>query len=177
MCAAFDPLVPSPGRTHVREEISDDEGLRRLREFLRDVEALLQQIEARPGRAIRGRHRPALSAAWESVRPKFDSVVGALAAAPTSHILPALRLRGLLGPELVFKLEVFTRARARYLDHGGPRRGRSKGRRWWSRWRRRLARTFGAANLMLGSLGTLFPGAEAIHDYTRSLAVAIEMDS
>ena len=84
-------------------------------------------------------------------------------------------MRGLVGAELVFKLEVFAHARDRYLDHGGPKKGRSRGRRWWSRWRRLLAPTLDAADAILGSLGAVFPGVEAIKDYKDSVEVGIEL--
>ncbi|PYQ45486.1 MAG: hypothetical protein DMF77_04045 [Acidobacteria bacterium] len=157
------------------DDISDEESLRRLREFLRQTQRLLEQIDDHPRRVIPGRHHERMHAAWESLPPKFESALAALAPATTTNVVPTLRLRGLVGAELVFKLEVFAHARDRYLDHGGPKRGRSRGRRWWSRWRRLLAPTLDAADAILGSLGAVFPGVEAIKDYKDSVEVGIEL--
>ena len=60
------------------DEISDEESLRRLREFLRDVQHLLGRIVDRPQRVIPRRHRDRMSTAWDSVQPKFESVVRVL---------------------------------------------------------------------------------------------------
>jgi hypothetical protein len=159
----------------VPDDISDDESLRRLREFLRQIQRLFQQINDHPWRVIPSRHHDRLHAAWESLQPKFESVLAALSPATTTNIVPTLRLRGLVGPELVFKLEMFAHARDRYLDHGGPKKGRTRGRRWWSRWRRRLGPTLDAADVILGSLGSVFPGVEAIREYKESVEVGIEL--
>jgi hypothetical protein len=157
------------------DEISDEESLRRLREFLHDVQRLLRQIHDRPRRIIPGRHREAMDGAWESLQPKFEAAIAALSPGTTSNVVPTLRLRGLVGAELVFKLQVFGHARDRYLDHGGPKKGRSRGRRWWSRWRRLLTPTLKAADVILGSLGSVFPGVEAIREYKETVEAGIEL--
>lgn len=155
------------------DEISDEEALRRLREFLRDLQRLLAQIEERPRRVLPGRHHAGLSTAWQSLQPKFDSAFAALTASSTTGVLPTLRLRGLTGDELVFKLGLFAHARDRYLDHGGPRKGKARGRRWWARWRRRLHPTLQAADVILTGLGSVFPGVEAVREHMAALAVGI----
>jgi hypothetical protein len=159
----------------VPDDISDEEALRRLRQFLREVQRLLQQINDHPPRLIPGRHHDGMNAAWESLQPRFESAIAALAPSTTSNIVPNLRLRGLAGAELVFKLEIFAHARDRYFDHGSPKKGRSRGRRWWSRWRRLLAPTLKAADVILGSLGSLFPAVEAIKEYKEALEVGIAL--
>ncbi|PYQ53071.1 MAG: hypothetical protein DMF78_09970 [Acidobacteria bacterium] len=155
------------------EDFSDEEALRRLREFLREVHRILRQIDDSPWRAIAGRHRQGMHAAWESLQPKFEFARAGLTPPPHNGILPVLRLRGLVGQELEFKLRVFADARDRYFDHGGPRKGRSRGRRWWRRWRRRLAPTLAAADAILGGLGSIFPGVEAIREYATSVGLLI----
>ena len=157
------------------EEISDEESLRRLREFLREVQRLLGQINARPRRVIPGRHHDRMNAAWESLQPKFESVVAALLPTSTANVVPALRLRGLMGAELVFKLEVFAHARDRYLDHGTPKKGRGRGRRWWARWGALLIPTFHAADTVLVGLSAVFPGVEAIREFKDALAAAMSV--
>jgi hypothetical protein len=159
----------------VPDDISDEESLRRLREFLREVQRLLGQIDDRPRRVIPRRHRDRMHAAWESLQPKFESVFAALAPASTANVLPTLRLRGLVGAELVFKLEVFAHARDRYLDHGTPKKGRSRGRRWWARWRERLVPTLDAANVLLLGLSAVFPGVEAIREFKDAVATAMAL--
>jgi hypothetical protein len=159
----------------VPEEISDEESLRRLREFLREVQRLLGQINDRPRRVIPRRHHDRMEAAWESLQPKFESVFTALAPSSTANVVPTLRLRGLVGDELVFKLEVFAHARDRYLDHGTPKKGRGRGRRWWARWRELLAPTLDAADVVLVGLGAVFPGVEAIREFNGALATAMSM--
>jgi hypothetical protein len=157
------------------DPISDDEGLRRLRQFLREVHKLLRQIDAYPPRAIPRRHHGPMHAAWEALQPRFESALAALQPSTTSNVVPNLRQRGLAGDELVFKLELFAHARDLYLDHGTPKRGRSRGRRWWSRWRRRLLSTFGAADVVLCGLGSLLPAAEAIKAYRDAVEVALKL--
>ena len=157
------------------DEISDEESLRRLREFLRDVQRLLRQIHDRPRRVIPGRHHDRMSAAWESLQPKFESVFAALAPSSTANVVPTLRLRGLVGAELVFKLEVFAHARDRYLDHGPPKKGRSRGRRWWARWRELLAPALDAADTVLAGLSAVFPGVEAVREYKDALESAMAL--
>jgi hypothetical protein len=159
----------------VPDEISDEESLRRLREFLREVQCLLGQIADRPQRVIPRRHRDRMSAAWESLQPKFESVSAALAPSSTANVVPTLRLRGLIGAELVFKLEIFAQARDRYVDHGAPKKGRGRGRRWWARWRELLDPTLGAADVVLGGLGGVFPGVEAIREFEAALTAAMDL--
>jgi hypothetical protein len=157
------------------DPISDDEGLRRLRHFLREVHQLLRQIDKRPPRAIPRRHHGRMHAAWEALQPRFESALAALEPSTTSNVVPNLRLRGLAGDELVFKLELFAHARDRYLDHGSPRKGRSRGRRWWSRWRRRLTTALAAADVILAGLGSLLPAVEAITAYRDAVEVALSL--
>jgi hypothetical protein len=157
------------------DEISDEEALRRLRDFLRDVHRLLRQIHDHPPPLLHGRHHEAMGAAWEALQPRFDLAIAALAPSTTTNIVPNLRLRGLGGDELLFKLALFGHARDRYLDHGSPRKGRSRGRRWWRRWRRRLAPTLRAASVILAGLGSLFPAVEAIREHQESVEVALEL--
>ena len=75
----------------------------------------------------------------------------------------------------MFKLALFAQARDRYLDHGSPRKGRSRGRRWWSRWRRRLVPALAAADVILASLGTLIPAVEAIKAHRDAVEVALAL--
>jgi hypothetical protein len=157
------------------DPISDDEALRRLRQFLREVHKLLRQIDGNPPRAIPRRHHGRMHAAWEALQPRFESALAALQPSTTSNVVPNLRLRGLAGDELVFKLELFAHARDRYLDHGSPKKGRARGRRWWSRWRGRLAPTLAAADVILVGLGSLLPAVEAITAYRQAVEVALSL--
>ena len=158
------------------DEIADEESLRRLREFLRELQRLLGQIVGRPRRVIPRRHHDRMRASWESLQPKFESVFAALAPSSTANVVPALRLRGLIGAELAFKLEVFAHARDRYLDHGGPKKGRGHGRRWWAKWRERLDPTLHAADALLAGLAGVFPGVEAIREFQAALTTAMDLE-
>jgi len=51
------------------DPISDDEALRRLRQFLRQLESLLAEVAEAPGEVIPGRHHERLRLAWVEVRP------------------------------------------------------------------------------------------------------------
>ncbi len=157
------------------EEISDEEALRRLRDFLCEVRLLLEPLRDRPRRVIPGRHHEAMRAAWDSLQPRFESALAALSPSTTSNIVPNLRLRGLLGPELLFKLQVFAHARDRYLDLGGARKGRSGRRRWWKRSRRRLRPAMGAADGLLVGLGAIVPGADAIRAYMAAVEAGMAL--
>ncbi len=157
------------------EDFSDEEALRRLREFLRDVQRILDEIHDSPRRVISGRHREGMNAAWSALQPRFESARAALTPAANSGVLPVLRLRGLVGQELEFKLQVFADARDRYFDHGGPGKRRARGRRGRARWRRRLKPTLRAADVVLAGLGSVFPGLEAVRAYKDAVEVAIEL--
>jgi len=60
------------------DSISNEEARRLLREFLRQVEKLLQDLVENPRPAIPGRHHESMSAAWTDVQRNFTIAITAL---------------------------------------------------------------------------------------------------
>src|SRR5947199_9098105 len=95
--------------------VSDEESLRLLREFLRQVEKMLADLDEYPRPAIPGRHHESMKAAWTDVRPSFNTAVNALQMTAASDVRPTLKESGLTGHQLVFKLAIFRPASDRLL--------------------------------------------------------------
>jgi hypothetical protein len=138
------------------DSISNEEARRLLREFLRQVEKLLQDLVDNPRPVIPGRHHESMSAAWIDVQPNFAIAIAALS--PTLSDIPTLerdlQVRGLTGPQLIFKLNVFRHARENLLDHGTAKDGQvqRRKRRWYVRFLRFFTGALKAADVILDSL-------------------------
>jgi hypothetical protein len=92
-----------------------------------------------------------LSAAWDELQPSFEMAVGYLSDPPDPDLLDTqLAHVGLRGKQLALKL-------------GGV--GQSLGRLRSEGTKRALRSLLGWANIILGSLGGLVPGGEAIQEY------------
>jgi hypothetical protein len=92
------------------DSISNAEARRLLRELLRQLEKLLQEVVESPRPAIPGRHHESMSAAWTDVQGKFSVAINALNPTDPNAVAPleeALQERGLTGPQLIFKLSIF----------------------------------------------------------------------
>ncbi len=157
------------------EEIFDDESLRRLREFLRQLEKLLADLSEYPRPAIPGRHHESMTAAWSIVQPKFTEAIQGLKMDEASNIIPKLHDVGLMSYELVFKLSIFHHAHDELLDHGTPKDGEPNNRPWWKRCLNLLKPTLKAADVILGSLATVLPIVEAIKEYKDSVESGVEL--
>jgi hypothetical protein len=157
------------------DSISDDESLRLLRQFLRQVEKILADLSENPRPAIPGRFHESMNAAWSVVRPKFNIAIEKLQMIPANDIITPLDECGLLGPQLVFKLSIFQHARDKLMDHGTPKEGQQKKRRWWMRWLDLFKPTLKAADVILGSLAKVLPVVEAIKEYKESLESGVEL--
>jgi hypothetical protein len=137
---------------------NQDEELRRLREFLWQLQGLLDAIVKRPENIIPGRHHELLRAAWVEIRPRFESIE------LTSNNRPDLVAVGLSGAALLFELSIFSHARGDLIDHApqlfavpttSPAPTLEKPRGWWARLRRLCHRTLKAGDVVLGSLGKI----------------------
>ncbi|UEM08995.1 hypothetical protein J4G43_030115 [Bradyrhizobium barranii subsp. barranii] len=144
------------------DSISDEEARRLLVEFLRQVEKVLQDVVENPRPTIPGRHHESMRVAWNDVKGKFTVAIGALS--PTDPIAietleGELRDRGLTGPQLIFKLNVFRHARENLLDHGTAKDGQEQRKkpRWFARFFRFFSGTLKAADVLLDSLAAV-PG-------------------
>src|SRR5438876_12369654 len=89
----------------------EEEHIHRLREFMRQLEALLEAVVTNPENIIPGRHHDAMQDAWAEVRPRFATIK------LTRNLKAQLKAVGLVGPTLVFELAVFSHARDELLDH------------------------------------------------------------
>src|SRR3989442_74536 len=152
------------------EQLSAEEELRRLREFLRQLQQLLEAVVSHPHNILPGRHHDAMRDAWSEVRPTFDVVVSNV----TTNHRSQLEAAGLVGLKLVFELGVFSHARDELLDHApeifsmGPSRQQpEKDGGWWRRLRRLLRRCLRIGDVVLGSLAKIptFKPAEIIKQF------------
>jgi hypothetical protein len=159
------------------EPISTEEALRRLREFMRQLEKLLADLAENPGRAVPGRHHEAMHAAWVAVKPKFNDSIRALKEiSEEGNIIVKLQQSGLTGDELVFKLSIFRHAHDELLDHGPTKDVEPGNLPWWNRFRDLLTSTLKAADVILGSLAGVFPVVvEPIKEYKEAVESSVEL--
>jgi len=158
-----------------------EEQIRRLSEFMRQLEALLEAVVRNPENIIPGRHHDAMQDAWAEVRPRFAKIK------LTRNLKAQLEEVGLVGPTLRFELAVFSHARDELLDHAPelfssraswkqPQPQKPVG--WWMRLRRLFRRSLKAADVVLGSLGTIpvfgMP-AEAIKQFKEGVEECVAM--
>src|SRR5205823_1159525 len=149
----------------ISESISNEESLRRLREFLRQVESMLADLVEHPRPVIPGRYHESMNAAWSAVRVNFKTATDALQMPRASNIRPKLEQFGLTGPQLVFKLSIFQHARDELMDYGTAKDGQQRKRRWWKRWLGLFKPALKVADVILGSLVAVLPVLEAIKEY------------
>src|SRR5688572_19838088 len=180
----------------VREFPGPEEEVRQLREYLRELEVILEGIVFYPDGILPGRHHALLRAAWPDAEKRFGELRHGL----TLNTHPQLKDVGLSGAPLMFELAVFYHARDALLDRAPwliashqapdgpplplpmvpswslpkPEQG-GKGKRAW-RWIRRLARRFlKAGDVILDSLGKIpilgLP-AEGIKQYKEGIEQA-----
>ena len=99
---------------------SPTEDLRLLREFLRDLETVLQAVVDHPEGIVPGRLHERLRLAWPRVEENFRSLHESLTPGPNgpdADLQATLRTVGLTGESLAFELAVFNYARDRLRDH------------------------------------------------------------
>lgn len=142
------------------DSISDEEARRLLVEFLRQVEKVLQDVVECPHSIIPGRHHESMKAAWTDVKGNFTLAIDALSPTDPNTIATLedeLRKRGLTGPQLIFKLNVFRHARENLLDHGTARYGQEQRKkpRWFARFFRFFSGALKAGDVILDSLAAV----------------------
>jgi len=177
-----------------RELPSAQEEVRMLREYLRDLEIILQSIVFDPYGVVPGRHHSSLQAAWPDVEKRFEQLQKSV----NPDIHPSLVGVGLSGALLAFELSLFYHARDALLDQAPwllpvhwnqpgspsvvyarypePKTVETKKGRRWLRWFRRLAGHFlKSGDVILGSLGkipVLGLPAEGIKQYKEGVEQA-----
>jgi hypothetical protein len=167
------------------DHISNDEVLRGLRVFLRQVEEMLADLQENPRPIVPGRYHESMKAAWLEVQPLFADAVAGLQSAE-SDLMNKLKAAGLTGSQLVFKLTIFQHAHAELMDHGTPKEGQPRKRPWWKRWfglfKPAWKRWFGlfkaalkAADVILGSLTSVLPIVEPIKEYKEAVEAGVEV--
>ena len=167
--------MPESSVGEEREAISEEEALRRLREFLRRIEYLLADLVEHPRPALPGRHHESMRLAWDATRENFAFAIRALASEMDFELLPKLREVSLVGDALVFKLSVFEHPYNELLDHGLASDGEPRATRWWQIWRKLFNRTLRAADVILGSLAKVLPVVEAITEYKEAIESGVEL--
>jgi hypothetical protein len=170
---------------------SQDEQLRRLREFLEQLEWVLFVVVNAPYGIIPGRHQEALWAAWPEAYPAFEQLRSKLS---TPAVWTQLEEVGLAGQRLLFELQVFAHARSDLLDHApglfakpywakptappyyppAPPGKRSK---WWGWLRKLVRRCLKAGDVVLDSLAKVpgFGVAEGIKQLKDAAQEAAEL--
>lgn len=121
---------------------------------------MLQDVVEYPHSIIPGRHHESMRAAWGDVKGNFDRAINALSDPNTIPTLEdELKNRGLTGPQLIFKLNVFRHARENLLDHGTARYGQEQRKkpRWFARFFRFFSGVLKAGDVILDSLAAV-PG-------------------
>jgi hypothetical protein len=141
------------------------EVVRRLQEFVTQLEQVLQAVVDNPEGIIPGRHHDVLGDAWLEVKPQFDRLHKSL----RIEIVPKLDEAGLAGSRLVFELGVFNHARDELLDHAprlfaksarsreqpAPYQKPGRAARFWRRAKRLFRRCLSAADVVLDSLAAV----------------------
>ena len=161
-----------------------EEELRRLREFVEQLRALLQSVVDYPESIVPGRHHEILRLAWGEVVPYF----GIVATSINSDSRPELEAAGLVGFRLRFELGLFADARAQLLDHAPelfvrepappttqPLQLPPRPRRWRRVLHRLLKKCLGAGDVVLGSLAAVFPPAEIISQFKEGVEESIDL--
>jgi hypothetical protein len=165
------------------DSISDEEARRLLREFLKQVEKLLQDVVENPRPAIPGQLHESMSAAWTEVQGKFATAITGLSTTD-SNVLGTLhnelQMRGLTGPQLIFKLDVFRHAHQKLSNHGTAKYGQEqrKKRGWFARFCGFFTGALKAADVILDSL-TGVPGVglavESIREFKEAVESGVEL--
>jgi hypothetical protein len=158
----------------VNKQLGPDESLRRLKEFLRQLESLLDDLVQNPHPVIPGRFHESMKSAWAEVQPKFQIAAGHLVATNTS----VLEQAGLTGAQLEFKIAIFDYCHGELADHVTAAKGHRKKRPWWKRWIHLFLPTLKAADVVLGSLaevlGPLGAPLEPIKEYKEAVEAGAE---
>jgi hypothetical protein len=171
-----------------------DEQIRRLNEFVQQLQALLQAVVSNPENIIPGRHHDAMVDAWADVKLQFEKIK------VTMKDKAGLDRVGLTGRTLIFELAVFSHARDELLDHAPelfssrvikqmPSQEQTtpqpqtpsqqqKPVGWWTRLRRLIRGSLKVGDVILGSLGEIpvfGAPAEAIKQYKESVEECVAM--
>jgi len=97
-----------------------------------------------------------MRAAWRQVQNNFAVANNALNPDPNTiaSLEDELQRRGLTGPQLIFKLNVFRHALENLLDHGTAKYGQEQRKkpRWWARFLGFFTGALKAADVILDSL-------------------------
>jgi hypothetical protein len=165
------------------DSISNAEARRLLREFLRQLEKLLQEVVENPRPAIPGRHHESMGAAWTDVQGNFSVAINALNPTDPSMVATleeALQERGLTGSQLIFKLNIFRHAHENLLDHGTANYGQEQRKkpRWWARFLSFFTGALKAADVILDSLAgvpVMGQALEAIREFKEAVESGAEL--
>jgi len=175
------------------EPLPPQEELRRLVEFVWHLENILEVVVQRPYGILPGRHHDLLRAAWPEVRTNFDNLRSALTG--PEPVRPRLESQGLVGFRLQFELAIFDHTRARLLDHAPElfaqqrpvdvpasaiipviepiTRADKPG--FWRQLGGLIRGCLKGGDVVLGSLGALFPPAEAISQFKQGIEEGITL--
>jgi hypothetical protein len=133
---------------------------RALATFVSEVEELLGGTLANPATWFPVDLQEPLQSAWEELAPSFAMAPRYLAEPPDANLLEAQLVHvGLTGRQLALKRTGWERARDSFRARV-TKRALSRALRW--------------ANIILGSLAGLIPGADAIKEYKEAVEQAVE---
>ena len=145
-------------------------------ELLKDTRQILSVLVNETCPVIPGRHHARLLRVWESMQEHFRELES-----PSSYSKYAKKLyaHDLTGPALEFKAKVFDQHRDRVLDLGSQSIQDKHEKPWYKKWWQRAKPALKSSKVVLGSLGSIFPGAGAVKEFIEVLLVAgdTEMES
>jgi hypothetical protein len=177
------------------EAPSRDEELRRIREFLENLQGVLANVVHQPLYIIPGRHIEAVTLAWIQTEPSFNELMRSINPEAGSK----LEQLGLMGAKLHFELSLFDHARARLLDHAPqifvrksyerpsppypfyephpayPLPVETKKRSWWQRLKRLLSDCLKTGDILLGTLAVGFPPAGVIQEFKEGVEWIVDL--
>lgn len=130
-----------------------------LADFASELHEFLPEILDNQATWFREELRGPLWAAWDELQPRFSVVERFLGEPPDPQVLEAqLTNVGLAGAQLALKRQGWRGAVGRFRERLT---------------KRTLRRALGWANLILGSLAGIVPGAEAIKEYKEAYEQAL----
>jgi hypothetical protein len=164
---------------------TDAEQLRRIREFLSQLQQLLKAVVDQPYNILPGRHHDSIRQAWDEVSLDFKSLISSV----TDNQTPDLKAAGLQGYKLIFEIGVFDHARAELLDHAPEIFALPDDPSWslksqppkevgfWAMLRRLFRRCLKAGDVVLGSLAKIpaFAPAEIIKQFKEGVEEAVAL--
>jgi len=129
-----------------------------LTDFLKELRTVLDDVVEQPTDLVPPYLRPDMQAAWPDARRSLDRLIeGVATPSPEDEI--RLQEHGLRGPAFQFKVGSFQRYLRLFRRNRKPR---------W------LKKLLGWADIILGSLVSIIPGADALKEFKEAIEQAAD---